>query len=162
MTLCPACHHTNLPGALFCSECGAALAADDTLATRDINKGTRPNILSDVPAERIQGWVTLHILPSGQLLPLSSRDEFTLGRVSDNQPVLPDVDLSPYQAYTLGVSRLHAQIRRHQTGLITIMDLGSSNGTYLNGQKLPPHEAIPLSHGDVVALGKLKIQILIA
>ncbi len=162
MTLCPACHHKNLPGSLFCAECGTSLTADDTLATRNIDDSTRPRTMSDVPAERIQGWVTLHILPSGQLIPLSRRDEFTLGRISDNQPVIPDVDLGPYQAYTLGVSRLHAQIKRNASGMITIMDLDSSNGTYLNGRKLPPRRETPLSHGDVVALGKLKIQILIA
>ncbi len=162
MTLCSACYHKNMPGAIFCTECGTPLVNDDTLATRDINDGTRPRQLTDVPTERIRGWVTLHILPSGQLIPLSDRNEFTLGRTSDNQPVIPDVDLGPYQAYTLGVSRLHAQIKRQQTGVITIMDLNSSNGTYLNGKKLPPQEAVPLSHGDVVALGKLKIQILIA
>ena len=42
------------------------------------------------------------------------------------------------------------------------MDLGSSNGTYLNGRRLNPHVEEPLKHGDIVAVGKLKIQILLS
>ena len=42
-----------------------------------------------------------------------------------------------------------------------VMDLGSSNGTYLNGRRLNPHTEESLKHGDVVALGKLKIQVLL-
>jgi pSer/pThr/pTyr-binding forkhead associated (FHA) protein len=42
-----------------------------------------------------------------------------------------------------------------------VMDLGSSNGTYLNGRRINPHVEESLSHGDIVALGKLKIQVLL-
>mgnify|MGYP003334063852 CR=1 FL=1 len=36
-----------------------------------------------------------------------------------------------------------------------------TNGTYLNGRRLNPHTEEELKHGDVVALGKLKIQVLL-
>ncbi len=41
------------------------------------------------------------------------------------------------------------------------MDLGSSNGTRVNGQKIVPHVDYPVKHGDIIALGKLKIQLII-
>jgi pSer/pThr/pTyr-binding forkhead associated (FHA) protein len=41
------------------------------------------------------------------------------------------------------------------------MDLGSANGTYLNGKRLGPNTEQSISHGDIIALGKLKIQILL-
>jgi pSer/pThr/pTyr-binding forkhead associated (FHA) protein len=44
---------------------------------------------------------------------------------------------------------------------IFITDLGSSNGTRVNGQKIMPNVDYPLNHGDVIALGKFKIQVLI-
>jgi pSer/pThr/pTyr-binding forkhead associated (FHA) protein len=44
---------------------------------------------------------------------------------------------------------------------INIMDLGSANGTYINGKRLSPNVEQTLNHGDVVALGKLKMQILV-
>lgn len=162
MSVCPSCHHENIEGAVFCSECGTVLITGDTIATRNIKGGKDTAEVVDVPAEQIKGWVTLHILPSGQLLPLAEKTEFTLGRLSDNQPIVPDVDLGPYQAYSLGVSRLHAVIKKLPDGRVQIMDMGSSNGTYLNGRRLEPREPASVSHGDVVALGKLKMQILIA
>jgi pSer/pThr/pTyr-binding forkhead associated (FHA) protein len=99
-------------------------------------------------------------MDSGKVLPLASRNEFTMGRLSEGQPIMPDIDLNPYQAYASGVSRLHAVVKR-ETNRVVIMDLGSSNGTYLNGRRLNPHSEEEIRHGDVVALGKLKIQILL-
>ena len=94
------------------------------------------------------------------MLPLSDRSEFTLGRISEGQPIMPDIDLSPYQAYASGVSRLHAVIKqvRHRA---LIMDLGSANGTYINGKRLNPNVEQTLNNGDIIALGKLKMQVLL-
>jgi pSer/pThr/pTyr-binding forkhead associated (FHA) protein len=94
------------------------------------------------------------------VLPLSARNEFTIGRVSTGQPIMPDIDLSPYRAYDAGVSRLHAVIKREGSRLL-FMDLGSSNGSFINGKRLSPNVEQALSHGDIVALGKMKLQILI-
>jgi pSer/pThr/pTyr-binding forkhead associated (FHA) protein len=94
------------------------------------------------------------------MLPLTARNEFTLGRVAEGQPVMPDIDLTPYQAYAQGVSRLHAVIRRGVEDVFVI-NLDSANGTFVNGRRLEPHEERAISHGDVVALGGLKIQILL-
>jgi pSer/pThr/pTyr-binding forkhead associated (FHA) protein len=97
---------------------------------------------------------------TGQVLPLSERNEFTMGRSTEGQPVMPDIDLSPYQAYSRGVSRLHAVIKRGIDN-IYLMDLDSANGTFLNGKRLIPHEEEPVANGDIMALGKLKIQVLL-
>jgi hypothetical protein len=108
----------------------------------------------------LDNWASLHLLDSGQILPLGDRTEFTLGRVSEAQPIMPDIDLTPYQAYANGVSRLHAVLKR-EGKRVFVMDLGSSNGTYLNGIRLTPNVDQTISHGDMLALGKLKIQILL-
>jgi hypothetical protein len=105
-------------------------------------------------------WGSLHLLDTGQVLPLSTRSEFTLGRTSEGQPIAPDIDLTPYQAYAGGVSRLHAIIKRDGTRIM-FMDLGSANGSFLNGKKLQPNVEQAINHGDIVSLGKLKIQILV-
>jgi pSer/pThr/pTyr-binding forkhead associated (FHA) protein len=111
-------------------------------------------------AKELDTWASLHLLDSGQILPLGDRTEFTLGRVSDAQPIMPDIDLTPYQAYASGVSRLHAVLKR-EGNRVYVMDLGSSNGSYLNGKRLKPNSEQMLNHGDMLALGKLKIQILL-
>ncbi|NOY99417.1 MAG: FHA domain-containing protein [Chloroflexi bacterium] len=111
-------------------------------------------------ASQMSGWVTLQLLESGQFLPLAERNEFTLGRVSEGQPIMPDVDLTPYRAYECGVSRLHTVLKKIDDRIV-IMDLGSSNGTFVNGNRLEPNKEYPLAHGNIISLGKLKIQVLL-
>jgi hypothetical protein len=166
MIVCPNCNQANLAGAIFCAECGNQLAGGDSLTTQTIRKGDFKVVGREQETELYQSfdgsgaWGSLHLMDTGQVLPLSPGNEFTLGRVSEGQPIMPDIDLSPYQAYAAGVSRLHAVIKRREDRLV-IMDLGSANGSYLNGERLPVDVEQPLRHGDVVLLGKLRIQILL-
>jgi pSer/pThr/pTyr-binding forkhead associated (FHA) protein len=117
-------------------------------------------VSSAPPPATPNNWVTLHLLDTGQVLPLAERSEFTLGRISEGQPIMPDIDLSPYQAYARGVSRLHAVLKR-EASHVFLMDLGSSNGTFVNGKRLNPNVDHAIVNGDVIALGKLKIQVLL-
>jgi hypothetical protein len=166
MIICSNCQYKNVSGAVFCAECGAQLDGVETLVTQAITdeqieeelkkRSARPEPVS-APSN---SWISLHLMDSGKILPLASRNEFTLGRLSEGQPIMPDIDLTPYQAYASGVSRLHAVVKR-DNNRVAVMDLGSSNGTYVNGRRLNPHTEESLSHGDIVALGKLKIQILL-
>lgn len=165
MIVCPSCQHENLDGTVFCSDCGMQFSGDDTMVTQTIQMSDKLN--SDVDIKRtvyiatnINTWASLHLLNSGQILPLSDRLEFTLGRISDAQPIVPDIDLTPYQAYASGVSRLHAVLRQEGKKVL-VRDLGSSNGTYLNGKCLKANADEAVDHGDILSLGKLKIQILL-
>ena len=166
MIICSNCQYKNVSGAVFCAECGAQLDGVETLVTQAITddqieeelkkRAARPEPVS-APSN---SWISLHLMDSGKILPLASRNEFTLGRLSEGQPIMPDIDLTPYQAYASGVSRLHAVVKR-DASKVMVMDLGSSNGTYINGRRINPHVEESLSHGDIVALGKLKIQVLL-
>jgi pSer/pThr/pTyr-binding forkhead associated (FHA) protein len=74
------------------------------------------------------------------------------------RPERPDVDLTAYGGLEKGVSRIHAAVER--TGnLLTLVDLGSSNGTFLNGHRLQAEKPYPLREGDEVQLGKMVIHI---
>ena len=166
MIICSNCKHANMIGALFCAECGAQLIGRDTVTTQSIatenlkTASRRTTGEMSQPVEGENAWANLHLLDTGQVLPLSSRNEFTMGRISEGQPIMPDIDLSPYQAYAAGVSRLHAVIRRNGAA-IAFMDLGSANGTFVNGNRLTPNTEQMLNHGDILALGKMRIQVLI-
>jgi hypothetical protein len=166
MIICPNCQHHEISGALFCSECGAQLVFSTRMATQAIRKNPSDTLESQPavptpPAGLGEGaMLSIHLVDSGQIVPLSGRAEFTLGRVTEGQPIVPDIDLSQYEAYAQGVSRLHA-ILKVVNQRIVVMDLGSSNGTRVNGQKIIPHVDYPVNHGDMLALGKLKIQVLI-
>jgi hypothetical protein len=165
MIVCSNCKHANMAGAMFCAECGAQLAGNDSIITQTITEDKFKNSNGSMGElyqsfDGVDAWGSLHLLDTGQVLPLSSRNEFTVGRISEGQPIMPDIDLSPYQAYAAGVSRLHAVIKRDGSRLV-FMDLGSANGTYVNGKRLSPNKEQNLNHGDIIALGKMKMQILI-
>jgi hypothetical protein len=166
MIICPNCQHKEMSGAIYCSECGAQLI-DMTIATHKINTAEarqeakrNTGRIQPPPPAQLQSWISLNMIESGQILPLADRTEFTLGRAAEGQPIVPDVDLSPHNAYANGVSRLHAVLKLIKEQIV-IMDLGSSNGTYLNGNRLQPYVETPVAHGDIIYLGKLKMQLLI-
>jgi ABC-type multidrug transport system ATPase subunit/pSer/pThr/pTyr-binding forkhead associated (FHA) protein len=64
----------------------------------------------------------------------------TIGRRPDNDIVVPD----------LGVSKQHAELRLSPTGRYQIIDLGSHNGTFVNGTRV--HQA-ELKDEDIIAIG---------
>ncbi|MDW8172573.1 MAG: FHA domain-containing protein [Anaerolineae bacterium] len=73
---------------------------------------------------------------------------------NDQSSSKPDIDLSPFGALEKGVSRRHAIIEPNEDTLM-IMDIGSSNGTFLNGQRLLPNQPRVLRDGDEIRLGRL-------
>lgn len=166
MITCPNCKHQAIDGAIFCLECGAHLVQIETRATQTIQTNGMSSAkdaqhIAQAPAITSKAWGTLHLIDSGQLIALNERKEYTLGRVNEGQLITPDIDLNPYRAFENGVSRIHASIKRLENRTVLI-DLASSNGTYLNGVRLSPHVETPLQNGDMIALGKLKMQILLA
>jgi hypothetical protein len=63
-----------------------------------------------------------------------------IGRGPDNDIVVQ----------ALGVSKQHAELRRTPAGRYSIIDLGSHNGTYVNGTRVSQQE---LNEGDIIAIG---------
>lgn len=166
IVVCKNCDAEQEQENIFCANCGAKLKEDSGLGTMPISPG-------GVSTDRLQdsgafdhlsvgrARLNLHIIRSGQILPLSGPGEFIVGRVSEGQSILPDIDLEPYNAYESGVSRLHARIKIEDQGM-WITDLGSANGTHLNNQKLASHQDYPLNNKDVFRLGRLSIQALVS
>ena len=160
---CRNCQHGNVTGAVFCEGCGEQLDGDDlipAITDEQVAEGLSTKAPRPELAIPVYSWISLHFMGSVKILPLASRNEFILGRLTDDSLILPDVDLTPYRASAAGVSRVHAMVKR-QADKALVMDLGSSNGTYINGQRIRPDVEVPLSHEDVIALGNLQIQILL-
>jgi ABC transport system ATP-binding/permease protein len=63
-----------------------------------------------------------------------------IGRANDNEVVVSD----------LSVSRYHAELRRSSRGGYEIVDLGSHNGTFVNGQRIT---SAPVTEADLVGIG---------
>lgn len=92
------------------------------------------------------------------LFPYDEVDEIVIGRRDPTTNYSPEVDLEPHGALNKGVSRQHALISQKGDAL-QIVDQGSPNGTYLNGQKLIEHQARILRDGDDIRLGHLVVRI---
>jgi hypothetical protein len=66
-----------------------------------------------------------------------------IGRLADNDIVIDDTS----------VSRYHAELISRPTGQFLLKDLGSRNGTFVNGKPIAPDTACLLAHDDVINLG---------
>jgi pSer/pThr/pTyr-binding forkhead associated (FHA) protein len=144
-----------------CSNCGASLVQKEDFTVSRIEVGglvtNRLRPTEAFVSEVGENVLHLHILRSSEFVPLGGKGEYIIGRVSEGQSIVPDVDLEPYDAYQAGVSRLHARIRLTDQGM-SITDLGSSNGTRVNNKRLKPHLEHPLTHKDIVRLGRLSVE----
>ena len=161
MSHCPACGARNTEGELFCAQCGGSLTTEPLTPWL-----SRSGHLSDAVGQLERGtplfddgdYLVIHIRDHPTPILAALHDQVVLGRSDARSGAAPDLDLVAYRAAEGGVSRLHAVIRRTGRSL-TLEDLGSRNGTQLNGQKLPPCEPHPLHDGDVVRLGALILHI---
>jgi pSer/pThr/pTyr-binding forkhead associated (FHA) protein len=167
MIICPTCFNEELEGALFCGACGTQLTYQIKSPTETLIYTKPAQSTQDAPGTQViqtvttdQARIAFKIISSGQIISVEGGDEFTIGRVSGTQPILPDIDLTPYQAYEGGVSRLHAILHVSPEGVM-ISDLGSANGTRVNGMRIHAHIPHPLSNGDTLTLGKFQVEVMI-
>jgi hypothetical protein len=101
-----------------------------------------------------QSYIIMHIRDATEPVTLQPDKRTVLGRMDNKSLQQPDLDLTPFGALEKGVSRIHAAIYRNDDTL-TIVDMGSANGTHLNGQRLVPDQPRVLRDGDEIRLGKL-------
>jgi hypothetical protein len=107
--------------------------------------------------ESVQPWrVILQALtPEGDVVGAEIRRISVIGR-ADRSNLQPDMDLSHLDKGKSGVSRQHAVLLPANDGLYLI-DLDSTNGTWVNGLYLQPGHKHRLSTGDVIEFGTLKM-----
>jgi len=87
------------------------------------------------------------------------RPTLVLGR-RDDPELDVHADLNPFHGYELGVSRTHAEIRWDPSAKrLEVNDLGSSNGTFLNNNRLTPGQYYRLSEGDLLRLSRMLIEV---
>lgn len=168
---CPTCGFTNRAGVLVCENCGTNLISGDNsvLGTRKLHgeddeksgeevklSTSEMQALKSAGTEVFEESMVLRLEIDGAPAPILiyPKAETSLGRRDPATGTMPDVDLTTYAGYRMGVSRRHAVIRLNNKRL-EVYDLGSSNGTSVNGVRLAPHQPYPLRDGDEVALGKM-------
>jgi hypothetical protein len=163
MKTCPYCAYENREGILFCEECGQPfVGGTDTLATSRLVQNDQVGFQGRVTwgTARFDSGSSLvvHIRDHAEPIVLDAKEEILLGRSDPHSSTRPGLDLAPFGAAEQGVSRQHAVIRRGEDTL-TLVDLGSTNGTHLNGQRLIPNQPRVLRDGDEIRMGKLAFHI---
>ena len=159
---CPRCSSNLIEGELVCSRCGHMIPESQT---RTANLKIDPKILRLKRVRRNsssviegEGSITLRIRGMTEKIPLERIQKLILGRTDVDTSVHPDVDLSRYGASDRGVSRQHIELN-YVDGELQVKDLGSANGTLLNGERLSPQQSYVLRDGDELLLGQLSIAI---
>lgn len=133
---------------------GQAVADPDTEHTPIGQKHTQPQSIFNATSHT---QARLVITGTYASLPLpSSKREFIIGREDPIGNIFPDIDLTDFGGDEKGVSRQHACIR-WQGNQYYIIDLQSTNFTYINQRKLQPNLATLLHDGDEIQCGKLKM-----
>jgi len=162
--ICPVCLNRNELEAVVCAYCGSAL--DDPF----LDPGAKTKT-SDMPAlapENFRAWsINEAAVPQGGIAVyvenatdpayIDSTGEFVIGRKVETAPE-GLLDLSPLGGYHLGISRRHAAIRRTEQGY-EVVDLGSVNGSWLNGEKLVPHRPYPLPSGAHLRIARMRLSV---
>lgn len=104
-------------------------------------------------------WVIeLRVVGTPEIIRVPLGERLTLGRGDQANSVSPEIDLTNFNAQRLGVSRKHARIIMRDNRL-TIEDIGSSNGTYVNGKHIGVLAPIRIHDGDQIRLGNLVLQV---
>lgn len=163
MPICPHCDHEYRAGLVYCDQCGERVIEANP-------EGSKPTLPVDIALAEFFARAKQSILPvsdeclfvfddnNAESVYLPYAKPFTVGRRDTSGPLQADIDLSRYGAFEHGVSRIHAALYRTEDTL-SIMDLNSRNGTFLNGQRLSPRVPYVLRNGDGVAFAKLPVHI---
>lgn len=144
---CTRCGHPNRDDARFCAECGAPLQDDATLTLPPIEHEDEAHDEFPLPHDELQPGQALLLVTRGQTAGstfLLDDDVTSAGRNPDSTVFLDDVT----------VSRKHAVFERRADGSWFVRDVGSLNGTYVNGEQV---DETKLASGDEVQVGKFKL-----
>lgn len=167
MQICSRCACLNMRGNTTCQKCGSNLK-ENIAATKLVPEAIQsaswrdPLRLHRTGNFPDGGALRLQFGGKGESVVLffDGQQPILLGRHDINTGSLPQLDLTPFAAYQLGVSRRHAHFRQTDDGLgIEVYDLGSSNGTYLNSERLNAYTAYPVNDADELRLGRLHFKI---
>jgi pSer/pThr/pTyr-binding forkhead associated (FHA) protein len=143
---CSRCGHPNKEGVRHCAGCGAPLQEETTLGLTPVEVEEEVGDDFPFPDEHLelgQGLLMVKHGPNAGSTFMLEAEVTTVGRNPESDVFLDDVT----------VSRRHAELRRRD-GAFSIHDVGSLNGTYVNGERV---DATQLASGDEVQIGKFKL-----
>ena len=160
-TKCTYCGYKNRGGVLFCEECAYPLTGlpDDTGKEAEMKAAIQQFRRVSTDHFTSESTLVLHIRNEAEPLVVEiGEGQLTVGRLDNAHPRRVDIDLTHYGALQKGVSRLHAVFYRGNDDTLYVVDIGSANGTSINGHAIPSNEPSPVNNGDEITFGKLRLQ----
>jgi len=93
---------------------------------------------------------------SGLVFPLAASSETTIGRRDPVTGIYPDVDLTPVD-HQRSISRRHAKVYRRSGKFFVSEEIGTMNGTFVNGERLETGKPAEVKSGDEVRCGVINL-----
>ena len=159
---CPICKHKNARTATVCAYCGALLEENLTNAvaiTEETGGQTQvstENVGSFIDTALIpEGGIAIYIIGATKSLYLQLDTELIIGR-NTGKSSETFLDLFGVDAFNLGLSRRHAMIRRAESGF-EVIDLSSTNGSWLNAERLIPNRPYSLASGSQLRFAHMRL-----
>jgi pSer/pThr/pTyr-binding forkhead associated (FHA) protein len=144
---CTNCGHPNRDDARFCAECGHPLQEDVTVTLPPTEAEEEVHEEFPFPHDELETGQALLLVkrgPNAGSTFLLDQETTTVGRSTEGDVFLDDVT----------VSRKHAIFERRAGGAWVVRDVGSLNGTYVNGEQV---DETKLASGDEVQIGRFKV-----
>lgn len=176
MLKCPFCQFDNEDGALFCEQCKSDLGGVQVAEAAPV-EAVAMAVEAEPMAEAVAEAAPVVAAPAaaGVALPAGSQPKLLvirgqkinaeypvyegnnfIGR-ADEKPV--DIDLEDQEPPDrIWSSRQHAFIE-FTNGMLTVEDLNSSNGTFVNRNRIYPGQKCPLNVGDVIQIGTVQMKV---
>lgn len=102
--------------------------------------------------------VVYFIMPDESKIAIDTRQDISIGRQARETDPDVTVDLEDFDGHSLGVSRQHCMMKVFK-GYFTLIDTGSSNGTFINGERALPAKRYAIYDGDELSFGTLTVQV---
>lgn len=161
--VCPSCGSDNLPGTLFCVQCGTYLPSGGPLRTEPLpdqedGRPARPTRGDGTEEENPAINIEVDVLNTGRKILLSADREILVGRLDAAHGIFPELDMTTDGGLEQGVSRRHARIYTRD-GTCFVEDLDSTNGTFLNGERVTPYLPYAFHDGDTLTFGTMRLKV---
>lgn len=168
---CDACGAENPAGEAYCEDCGAALTGAGSAGpppavhipdtpppvqpVAETPAATATPTPTPTPPPAVSPKAAKLTLADGSGEFLLNKDVINIGRRSPVDGIFPEVDLTDADVDSY-ISRRHGKILFSEEGAV-YEDLGSSNGSFLNGTRLTQGVQAKISDGDQLRLGKTEM-----
>lgn len=163
---CPVCKNKNDRDAVVCIHCGASLDLQHPGPAATTKNAEKPALVSaqitEAPIDNAlipEDGIAIYAAGTSKPVYLRFEEELVFGRASEGPTEEGLLDLSELGGYQMGISRRHARIRRSEDGY-EIMDLASTNGSWMNDERLVPNKAYPLASGAQLRFARMRLLIL--